>query len=98
MTKSKMDRWLPLLLLPVAVVAMARALEASSVECPWYRDPRFQELGGVCACSGGAGAEASSAALSVHCQFVKVRRHVPHRHSDHFPILHLEELKLKPPS
>ena len=72
MTKSKMDRWLPLLLLPVAVVAMARALEASSVECPWYRDPRFQELVGVCACSGGAG-EASSAALSVHCQFVKVR-------------------------
>ena len=38
---SKMERWLPLLLLS-AVVAMARALEASSVECPWYRDPRFQ--------------------------------------------------------
>ena len=42
-----------------------------SIESP----PSLQELVGVCACSGGAGAE-TSAALSVHCQFVKVR-HVP---------------------
>ena len=65
-----MERWLPLLLLSVAVVAtMARALEASSVECPWYRDPRFQELVGACVCSGAGASEVS---LSVHCQFVKV--------------------------
>ena len=61
-----MEKWLPLFLF-AAMAAMAAA-EASSVECPWYRHPRFQELAGACVCS--AGAEAS---LSVHCQFVKVR-------------------------
>ena len=64
-----MERWLLLLLLAATMRQLASAVEASSVECPWYRDPRFQELLGTCVCSG-AGAEAS---LSVHCQFVKVR-------------------------
>ena len=63
-----MERWLMLLLLAASTRTLA-AVEASSVECPWYRDPRFQELVGACVCSGAGASEVS---LSVHCQFVKV--------------------------
>ena len=64
-----MERWLLLLLLAASTRTLLAAVEASSVECPWYRDPRFQELVGACVCSGAGASEAS---LSVHCQFVKV--------------------------
>ena len=84
--QGKMERWLLLLLLAAtmrtSVLSQLSAAEASSVECPWYRDPRFQELVGTCVCSG-AGAEAS---LSVHCQFVKVRHNTLITEMRHFLI------------
>ena len=71
-----MEKLLPLFLFAAAAsLTQLAAAEASSVECPWYRHPRFQELVGACVCS--AGAEAS---LSVHCQFVKVGDTHTHTH------------------
>lgn len=63
--------WL-LVLTISAVLRMSHSQESSSSggavsECPWQRDPRFQELFGTCACSNNA-----EQSLSVHCQFVKV--------------------------